>query len=607
MISELSRLQEFKWNHGGRLESVTIWSETSTVNEKDVPNPGGGMIEVGEHSTKHYEYDALGQLIYSYVTSAGSTTKSFERHYIFERGRKVFFDNDGTEHIILPHPQADSDLAEERNNTNENTMWPLHDRLGTAVAAYAKDWSPNAGDEDAEVFKFDELGQPDTNNASLSFRLTHLNAGREFDSFTDLYQNRARWYDPSSGRFISTDPIGFAGGDTNLYRYVGNSFGNATDPTGNAANLVAGAIGAVAGGIIGGAGYLLFAEDASFSGFLASVGVGAAAGGLAGLTFGASLAATGTGFGGFVTASTAAGTVGGATAGGLNAGVQTGFTDAGAIGQGALYGGVTGAAGGLAFGLTAGGAAAFLPGGIASGAFAFGVGRVASDLAAQGTGYALGLQDGIDLRRTAFSGVTSAIGGGFLGRSDRSLLGLAQRGPALGRFVKTYNSRYGTRDVNNLRGSIFDDVVGDYLHASGLRNIQRQVTIRPTTARGGPAKKSFRSDYLADDPTVSAPRVVEAKSSSSATLTRNQKRYFPVFGRNGGVVRGANGGSAFPAGSRLPASNVQVIRPTNLPTSFRAQFGQQLNRGLTDFYFQYVVGRSHVPGLAGVASASSSL
>ena len=247
VISELSQLQEFEWDHRGRLESVTIWSETSTVNEKDVPNPGGGMIEVGEHSPKHYQYDALGQLIHSYLTSAGSTTKSFERYYVLERGRKVFFDNDGTEHLILPHPQANYDLAEERNSTNENTMWPLHNRLGTAVAAYAKDWSPNAGDEDAEVFKFDELGQPDTNNASLSSRLTHLNAGREFDSFTDLYQNRARWYDPSSGRFISTDPIGFAGGDTNLYRYVGNSFGNATDPSGNAANLVAGAIGAVAG------------------------------------------------------------------------------------------------------------------------------------------------------------------------------------------------------------------------------------------------------------------------------------------------------------------------------------------------------------------------
>jgi hypothetical protein len=34
------------------------------------------------------------------------------------------------------------------------------------------------------------------------------------------------------GRFISQDPIGFAAGDANLYRYVGNKPSNATDPTG---------------------------------------------------------------------------------------------------------------------------------------------------------------------------------------------------------------------------------------------------------------------------------------------------------------------------------------------------------------------------------------
>ena len=33
---------------------------------------------------------------------------------------------------------------------------------------------------------------------------------------------RARYYDPTRNRFISEDPIGFAGGDANLFVYVGN-------------------------------------------------------------------------------------------------------------------------------------------------------------------------------------------------------------------------------------------------------------------------------------------------------------------------------------------------------------------------------------------------
>lgn len=43
---------------------------------------------------------------------------------------------------------------------------------------------------------------------------------------------RARFYDPNLGRFISEDPIGFGGGDINLYGYVWNSPGSFTDPMG---------------------------------------------------------------------------------------------------------------------------------------------------------------------------------------------------------------------------------------------------------------------------------------------------------------------------------------------------------------------------------------
>ncbi|MBI2807733.1 MAG: RHS repeat-associated core domain-containing protein [Planctomycetes bacterium] len=39
-------------------------------------------------------------------------------------------------------------------------------------------------------------------------------------------------YDPTIGRWISEDPIEFAGGDTNLYRYVHNGPANFTDPSG---------------------------------------------------------------------------------------------------------------------------------------------------------------------------------------------------------------------------------------------------------------------------------------------------------------------------------------------------------------------------------------
>jgi RHS repeat-associated protein len=43
---------------------------------------------------------------------------------------------------------------------------------------------------------------------------------------------RARYYEPSLGRFLQTDPIGLLGNDVNLYRYGINSPSNATDSSG---------------------------------------------------------------------------------------------------------------------------------------------------------------------------------------------------------------------------------------------------------------------------------------------------------------------------------------------------------------------------------------
>jgi RHS repeat-associated protein len=48
----------------------------------------------------------------------------------------------------------------------------------------------------------------------------------------DLYYYRARYYDPKACRFLTKDPIGFAGGDVNLYRYVTNNPINWIDPEG---------------------------------------------------------------------------------------------------------------------------------------------------------------------------------------------------------------------------------------------------------------------------------------------------------------------------------------------------------------------------------------
>src|SRR5581483_2439873 len=56
--------------------------------------------------------------------------------------------------------------------------------------------------------------------------------GREIDEEIDLEYNRARYYSPELGRWITQDPLGFDAGDSNLYRYVNNRPTSFTDPSG---------------------------------------------------------------------------------------------------------------------------------------------------------------------------------------------------------------------------------------------------------------------------------------------------------------------------------------------------------------------------------------
>jgi RHS repeat-associated protein len=67
-----------------------------------------------------------------------------------------------------------------------------------------------------------------TGFVDLAFAFT----GKLFDDATGLQNNLNRWYDGHTGRWMSEDPIGFTGGDANLYRYVANEPTIGVDPNG---------------------------------------------------------------------------------------------------------------------------------------------------------------------------------------------------------------------------------------------------------------------------------------------------------------------------------------------------------------------------------------
>jgi len=88
-----------------------------------------------------------------------------------------------------------------------------------------------------EKYSYDVFGAVTIRDASdqilttSNFGNCRMFTGREYDTETSLYYYRARYYKPSIGRFLQTDPIGYSGG-INLYAYCSNNPLRWRDPWG---------------------------------------------------------------------------------------------------------------------------------------------------------------------------------------------------------------------------------------------------------------------------------------------------------------------------------------------------------------------------------------
>jgi RHS repeat-associated protein len=193
----------------------------------------------------NYTYDAQGRRVKRAIDVNGGTPTFVNEYFVYDGDElsMTFGDAGQLEHRYL-HGPADQVLVDEVFETvggqqvSNERLWLLGDHQGsprdivddTGVLRKHINYD-SFGQKKGEQFYARNGNEIDATHAEAVEQLFYY-TGQELDLTTGLYQMGQRWYDPRTGRWLSEDPIGFDGGDPNLYRYVGNSPINGYDPTG---------------------------------------------------------------------------------------------------------------------------------------------------------------------------------------------------------------------------------------------------------------------------------------------------------------------------------------------------------------------------------------
>ena len=187
-------IANYTWDFENRLTSLAL--------------PGNG-------GTVSFKYDPFGRRIYK-SSSGGTSIYAYDGHNLVEETN-----SSGT--AVARYSQRlniDEPLVMLRSGT---TSYYETDGLGSVTSL-----SGTAG-AIANNYTYDSFGNPVASTGTIqnSFRYT----AREFDTETSLYYYRARYYDPSTGRFLNEDPLGYGGG-INFYRYASDNPVSLKDPFG---------------------------------------------------------------------------------------------------------------------------------------------------------------------------------------------------------------------------------------------------------------------------------------------------------------------------------------------------------------------------------------
>jgi RHS repeat-associated protein len=230
----------YSWDYRNRLTEVKQETSTGTVINDET-----------------FTYDVFNNRI-------GVSLNGTQQLYTVYDGANPYMDFNGSGQLLqryLTNPQGLSQFYGQVNASG-TTQWFLTDNLGSIRQVIISSGTS------LDAITYDPYGDI-LNQTNVANAPRMMFAGGAYDVLTGNDQFDARPYYPADGRWLRQDPLGFAAGDTNLYRYVFNQPSDATDPTGLQGPIPpAGAAGLGAQTV--GTGFILINEYAAKQAALAS-------------------------------------------------------------------------------------------------------------------------------------------------------------------------------------------------------------------------------------------------------------------------------------------------------------------------------------------------